>query len=224
MVNITKDFRNFANSCGVPTSVCDDFTKYINNSLTPVVLEERKLQATAVDVFSRLLYDRQIFFGSNFTPEACNVVIAELMYLASLNSSDISIMINSQGGSVIDGLAIIDTINWIKSKHHCDVATICIGMAASMGAVLLTSGAKDKRYILPHSRVMIHQVSSFTSGSLKDMEIEISESQRCRDDIYKILTETTGKSMDEIVAACDRNNWMHGQEVIDFGLADHILT
>ena len=188
-----------------------------------MVLEERKLQATAVDVFSRLLYDRQIFFGSSFTPEACNVVIAELLYLATLSKEDINIMINSQGGSVIDGLAVIDTMDWIKSEYGCDVVTICVGMAASMGAVLLTSGTKGKRYILPHSRVMIHQVSSHTSGSLKDMEIELEESQRCRDDIYQILTKTTGKSMDEIVAACDRNNWMHGKEVIDFGLADNIL-
>lgn len=217
------DFQKFANSLGVSTHVYDDVKKSVENSLTPVVLEERKLQATAVDVFSRLLYDRQIFFGSNFTQEACNVVIAELLYLANLGSEDINIMINSQGGSVIDGLAIIDTMDWIKKKYNCDVTTICVGMAASMGAVLLTSGAKGKRYILPHSRVMIHQVSSFTSGCLKDMEIELSESQRCRDDIYQILTKTTGKSLDEIVTACDRNNWMHGQEVIDFGLADNIL-
>lgn len=220
MNDINKDFQKFAQSLGISSLLTDDVKRATSCSLTPVILEERQLQATAVDVFSRMLFDRQIFFGSNFTADACNVVVAELLYLNSLGNQDISILINSQGGSVIDGLAIIDTMNFIK----CDVCTQCVGMAASMGAVLLASGTKGKRSILPHGRVMIHQVSSFTSGSLKDMEIEMEETKRCRDDIYQILCETTGRSLEEIVAACDRNNWLHGQEAIDFGIVDKILT
>lgn len=219
-MDLKEDFKKFANSYGVRTSVFDDVKKSIENSLTPVILEERQLQTTPIDVFSRMLFDRQIFFGANFNSEACNVVVAELLYLNSIDERDITILINSPGGSVIDGLAVIDTMDYIK----CDVSTTCVGMAASMGAVLLASGTKGKRFMLPHSRVMIHQVSSFTSGSLKDMEIDLEETKRCRDDIYQILSNATGKSMEEIVAACDRNNWMHGQEALDFGLVDKILV
>lgn len=219
-MDLNKDFEKFAKSIGVSTHTFDDVKKSINNALTPVILEERKLQTTPVDVFSRLLFDRQIYFGSHFTADACNVVVAELLYLSSLEDRDISIIINSEGGSVIDGLAVIDTMNYIP----CDVSTFCVGMAASMGAVLLTSGTHGKRYILPHSRVMIHQVSSYTSGTYSDMKIELEETERCRRDIYDILARTTGKSFEEIEKLCDRNNWLHGHEVLEVGLADNILV
>lgn len=221
MNSISKDFRLFAkDKCGVSTSVFDDVTKSVNNSLTPVVLEERELRTTAVDVFSRLLYDRQIFFGHEVTTEACNIVVAELLYLDSLNSNDIVLMINSPGGSVTDGLSVIDTMNFISS----DVSTTCLGMAASMGSVLLASGTKGKRFALPHSRIMIHQVSSATQGTLSDMKIALAEAERCKKDIYEILSNTTGKSLEEIEQLCDRDNWFHGAEALELGIIDNIIT
>lgn len=209
---LIKDFMLFAKSKGVNENV-------IKNSLTPVVLEERPMNVTAVDVFSRLLYDRQIFFGHEFTPETCNLLIAQLLYLDSIDNSDITININSPGGSVIDGLAVIDTINFIKSP----VSTLCIGEAASMGAVLLSCGEKGKRFILPHGRVMIHQVSSGCGGTLADMEIELEQTRRCKEDLYKILSENMNKPFEEIEKLCDRNNWFIGQEAVNMGIVDSVL-
>jgi ATP-dependent Clp protease protease subunit len=140
--------------------------------------------------------------------------------LSSTDNRDINLYINSPGGSVIDGLGVIDTINFIP----CDVTTTCVGMAASMGAVLLSCGAKGKRLVLPHSRVMIHQVSSGMSGVSKDLEIELEQTLRCKKDLYNILSEKTGKTYEQIEKDCDRNFWLIGQEAVEYGIADKVLS
>ena len=195
-------------------------SKYNPYNSVPFIIEERRNPAQTIDIYSRLVEDRIIYMGEEFDNDSCNRIVAQLLYLDSLNHNPIRIYINSPGGDVIDGLAIIDTINFIKSP----VYTICVGLAASMGAVLLSCGEKGHRTVLPHSRVMIHQVSGFAGGSLADMKIDLEQTKRCEQDIYHILASNLDKSYDEIVALCDRNNWFIGQEAIDLGIADKVLS
>ena len=221
MSNSLNDFRKFAiDKANVSPSVVDDVIKKTENSIMPFILEERKMNVTQMDVFSRLLFDRIIYFSGVVDSESCNTVIAQLLYLSSTDNRDINLYINSPGGSVIDGLGVIDTINFIP----CDVTTTCVGMAASMGAVLLSCGAKGKRLVLPHSRVMIHQVSSGMSGVSKDLEIELEQTLRCKEDLYNILSEKTGKTYEQIEKDCDRNFWLIGQEAVEYGIADKVLS
>ena len=216
-----KDFRKFAlSNTNVSPSVLDDVMKKQGNMLTPYILEERQLNVATFDVFSRLMYDRIVYFTGVVNDDTCNTAVAQLLYLASVDERDINMYINSPGGSVVDGLGLVDTMNYI----NCDVSTLCIGMAASMGSVLLSNGTKGKRFVLPHSRVMIHQVSSSQSGTLADLEIEIEQTRRCKNDVYKILADNTGKTFEEMEALCDRNNWFIGQEAVDLGIADKVLT
>lgn len=220
-MDIIKDFRKFAiDKTNISPSVIDDKINKVNNMMTPYILEERQLNVTQMDVFSRLMYDRIIYFTGTVNDDTCNTAIAQLLYLSSVDDRDINMYINSHGGSVVDGLGLIDTMNYV----NCDVSTTCIGMAASMGAVLLSCGAKDKRFVLPHSRVMIHQVSSSQQGTLADMEIEIEQTKRCKKDLYEILAKNTNKSFEEIEHDCDRNFWLIGQESVDYGLADSVLV
>lgn len=220
MENIIKDFKHFAiDKVGMSPSVIDDKIGKVNNHLTPYILEERQLNVATFDVFSRLMYDRIIYFTGVVNSETCDTAIAQLLYLSSVDERDISMYINSPGGSVVDGLGLVDTMNYI----NCDIATTCIGMAASMGSVLLSNGAKGKRFVLPHSRVMIHQVSSSQSGTLADLEIEIEQTRRCKNDVYKILADNTGHTFEEMEKLCDRNNWFIGQEAVDLGIADKVL-
>ena len=214
-MNLEKDFNLFAESKGISSSTLHR----VSNSALPYVLEERRLNVQALDIYSRLLYDRIIYMGEEFTPESCNLIVTQLLYLNNLSNDPIDIYINSSGGSVIDGLSIIDTINLIKSP----VNTICTGLAASMGAVLLSCGKKGSRAVLPHSRVMIHQVSSGMWGTFSDLEIELKQTERCKQDIYKILAENLNKPYEEIEKLCDRNNWFIGQEAVDLGIVDKVL-
>ena len=214
-MNLEKDFNLFAKSKGISSSTLHR----VSNSALPYVLEERRLNVHALDIYSRLLYDRLIYMGEEFTPESCNLIVTQLLYLNNLSNDPIDIYINSSGGSVIDGLSIIDTINLIKSP----VNTICTGLAASMGAVLLSCGKKGSRAVLPHSRVMIHQVSSGMWGTFSDLEIELKQTERCKQDIYKILAENLNKPYEEIEKLCDRNNWFIGQEAVDLGIVDKVL-
>ena len=171
MDNIINDFRKFAlDKTNIRATVLDDKIKSAENVM-PFILEERKMNVTQMDVFSRLLFDRIIYFSGVVDDSSCDTIIAQLLYLSSTDDRDINIYINSPGGSVVDGLGVIDTINFI----NCDVSTTCVGMAASMGAVLLSCGARGKRMVLPHSRVMIHQVSSSMSGRSTDLEIEMEQ-------------------------------------------------
>ena len=215
-----NDFRKFAKDKGVSMSVFDDIVKDVNNSLTPVVLEERKMNVVAMDVYSRMLYDRIIYFGHEFNQDTCNLLNAQLLYLSSLDERDINVYINSPGGSVVDGLSSIDVMNFIPNN----VSTTCIGMAASMGAVLLSCGEKGKRFVLPHSRVMIHQVSSGMRGTYSDIKIEMEQTERCRNDVYRLLADNMGKTFEEVEMLCDRNNWFIGQEAVDLGIVDNVLT
>ena len=220
MENLTKDFRKFAlSNTNARASVLDDQIKKTNNILTPYILEERQLNVATFDVFSRLMYDRIIYFTGVVDDDSCNTAVAQLLYLSSVDERDISMYINSPGGSVVDGLGLVDTMNYI----NCDISTTCIGMAASMGSVLLSNGAKGKRFVLPHSRVMIHQISSRQSGTLADLEIEIEQTRRCKNDVYKILADNTGHTFEDMEKLCDRNNWFIGQEAVELGIADKVL-
>ena len=220
MKDLTKDFRKFAiSNTNVRASVLDDQIKTANNILTPYILEERQLNVATFDVFSRLMYDRIIYFTGVVDDDSCNTAVAQLLYLSSVDERDISMYINSPGGSVVDGLGLVDTMNYIS----CDISTTCIGMAASMGSVLLSNGAKGKRFVLPHSRVMIHQVSSGAQGVLKDLEIELEQTRRCKNDLYEILAKNTNKSFEEIERDCDRNYWLIGKEAVEYGIVDKVL-
>ena len=220
MKDLTKDFRKFAlSNTNARASVLDDQIKKANNILTPYILEERQLNVATFDVFSRLMYDRIIYFTGVVDDDSCNTAVAQLLYLSSIDERDISMYINSPGGSVVDGLGLVDTMNYIS----CDISTTCIGMAASMGSVLLSNGAKGKRFVLPHSRVMIHQVSSGAQGVLKDLEIELEQTRRCKNDLYEILAKNTNKSFEEIERDCDRNYWLIGKEAVEYGIVDKVL-
>lgn len=214
-MKIEKDYKSFARSRGISSLAVDKVMNYD----VPYVLEESQMHVQALDIYSRLLYDRIIYLGDEFTPETCNSIITQLLYLNNINNDPIDIYINSPGGTVVDGLSVIDTINLIDSP----VNTICTGLAASMGAVLLSCGEKGNRAVLPHSRVMIHQVSSGMTGTYSDLEIELKQTERCKQDIYKILSENLNKPYEEIERLCDRNNWFIGQEAVDLGIADKVL-
>lgn len=219
----SEDFRKFAIDKGVRASVLDDQLKSMEKNkslLTPYILEERQLNVATFDVFSRLMYDRIVYFAGEVDDDTCNTAIAQFLYLSSVDERDINLYINSPGGSVVAGLGLIDTMNYIP----CQVSTACIGMAASMGAVLLSNGARGKRYVLEHSRVMIHQVSSAMRGTVSDMEIEFEQTQRCKQDVYKILAKNTDRTYEEMEQLCDRNNWFIGQEAVDLGIADSVLV
>ena len=222
MDKLIKDFRHFAiDKAKMSPSVIDDKIGKINNGhVTPYILEERQLNVATFDVFSRLMYDRIIYFTGVVNDDSCDTAIAQLLYLSSVDERDINMYINSPGGSVVDGLGLVDTMNYI----NCDISTTCIGMAASMGSVLLSNGTKGKRFVLPHSRVMIHQVSSSQSGTLADLEIELEQTRRCKNDVYKILADNTGRTFEEMERLCDRNNWFIGQEAVDLGIVDRVLT
>lgn len=215
-MNIIKDFKSFAKDKGVSNTT---FSKVINADI-PYILEERKMHVQSIDLYSRLLYDRIIYMGDSFTDETCNLLVAQLLYLDNISNDPINIYINSPGGSVIDGLSVIDTINLINSP----VRTTCTGLAASMAAVLLSCGEKGSRAVLPHSRVMIHQVSAGMSGDFTDLEIELKQTERCKKDIYKILANNLDKSYEEIEKLCDRNNWFVGEEAVKLGIVDKVLS
>lgn len=214
---IKTDFEKFALSQGISGMSLDSFSKA--NYVNPMILEERQLNVTSIDVYSRLLMDRILFVNTDVNSTMANILTAQLLWLDQQGNKPINMYINSPGGSVIDGLQIIDTMNFINSP----ISTTCLGMAASMGAVILSCGEKGERYVLPHSRVMIHQVSSKMGGTYEDMRIEFEQTERCKKDVYNILAQNLGKTYDEIETLCDRNNWFIGQEAIDLGIVDKIV-
>lgn len=188
--------------------------------MTPNIIEERQLNAIAMDVFSRLMMDRIIFLGTGISDQVANIVQAQLLFLASADSSkDIQIYINSPGGSVYAGLGIYDTMQFIKP----DVATICTGMAASMAAVLLCAGEKGKRSGLQHSRVMIHQPLSGAQGQASDIEIAAREVLKIKDELYQIISKHSGQTFDKIQEDSDRDYWMKAEEALSYGMIDEIL-
>src|SRR5574344_995175 len=190
-------------------------------NLTPYIVEERQLNVAQMDVFSRLMMDRIIFLGDGINDQVANIVQAQLLFLQSTDAQrDIQIYINSPGGSVYAGLGIYDTMQYISP----DVATICTGMAASMGAVLLVAGAKGKRAALRHSRVMIHQPMGGAEGQASDMEITVNEIKKLKKELYDIISIHSGKPYKQVEKDSDRDYWMTSNEALDYGMIDNILT
>ncbi len=189
--------------------------------LVPVVIEQRGRGERAYDIYSRLLRDRVVFLVGPVNDQAANLVVAQLLFLESENpDKDISLYINSPGGSVYSGLAIYDTMQFVKP----DVSTICVGMAASMGAFLLAAGAKGKRFALPNSRIMIHQPSGGSQGQASDIEIQAREILHLRERINKILADRTGQSVDRIARDTDRDNFLSAEDAVSYGLIDKIFV
>ena len=219
---MNNDFRKFATSrLGMSSSVLDDVVKSQAQYLNPYILEERQLNVTQMDVFSRLMMERIIFLGTEIDDYAANTLQAQLLYLDSAEpGKDISIYINSPGGSVYAGLGIYDTMQFISSP----VATICTGMAASMAAVLLVAGTEGKRSALTHSRVMIHQPMGGAHGQASDIEITAREIQKLKKELYTIIADHSHTDFDKVWADSDRDYWMTAQEALDYGMIDKLLV
>jgi ATP-dependent Clp protease protease subunit len=201
--------------------VLDDVVKAQAGYLNPYILEERQLNVTQLDVFSRLMMDRIIFLGTEVNDYTANVLQAQMLYLDSVDSGkDISIYINSPGGSVSAGLGIYDTMQFV----NCDVQTICTGMAASMAAVLLVAGKEGKRSALPHSRVMIHQPLGGAQGQASDIEITAREIQKLKKELYTIISEHSHQPFDKVWADSDRDYWMTAAEAKEYGMVDEVLV
>ena len=217
-----NDFRKYANKhLGMSSMVLDDVIKSQAGYLNPYILEERQLNVTQLDVFSRLMMDRIIFLGTEINDYTANTLQAQLLYLDSIDSSrDISIYINSPGGSVYAGLGIYDTMQFISS----DVATFCTGLAASMAAVLLVAGQEGKRSALTHSRVMIHQPLGGAQGQASDIEITAREILKLKKELYTIVAEHSHTDFDKVWADSDRDYWMTAQEAKEYGIIDEVMS
>ncbi len=218
-----KEFKNYAiKDQGINSMYYDKImSSMYPTNMTPNIIEERQLNAIAMDVFSRLMMDRIIFLGTGINDHVANIVQAQLLFLESADASkDIQIYINSPGGSVYAGLGIYDTMQFIKP----DVATICTGMAASMGAVLLCAGAEGKRSGLTHSRVMIHQPLGGAQGQASDIEITAREILKLKDELYQIISKHSGQDFDKVSNDSDRDYWMKANEAKEYGMIDEILV
>ncbi|MDO5333479.1 MAG: ATP-dependent Clp endopeptidase proteolytic subunit ClpP [bacterium] len=225
-MNNNNDFRNYAvKHLGMNGLALDQFTSATNEAIrssyiSPTIIEERQLNVAQMDVFSRLMMDRIIFLGTDVNDYSANVVQAQLLYLDSADpGKDVTLYLNSPGGSVYAGLGIYDTMQYINS----DVATVCTGMAASMAAVLLVAGEKGKRFALPHSRVMIHQPMGGAQGQASDIEITAREIQKLKKELYNIIATHSGQPFDKVERDSDRDYWMTAQEAKDYGMIDSVL-
>lgn len=221
-MNYGKEFEKFAiKDQGINSMYYDKIMRSMYpTNLTPNIIEERQLNAIAMDVFSRLMMDRIIFLGTGVNDQVANIIQAQLLFLQSTDASkDIQIYINSPGGSVYAGLGIYDTMQFVKP----DVATICTGIAASMAAVLLCAGEKGKRSALKHSRVMIHQPMSGTQGQVSDMEIAVRETIKVKEELYNIISSHSGKSYEDVEKDSDRDYWMKSDEALAYGMIDEVL-
>lgn len=219
-----NEFRKYAiKHQRISSSTFDAYAGHLNNNitgLTPYIIEERPMNMTSMDVFSRLMMDRIIFLGEPINDYVANIVTAQLLFLESTDRTrDIQMYINSPGGGVYAGLGIYDTMQIIQP----DIATICTGMAASMGAILMCAGQKGKRTALKHSRIMIHQPSSGIGGQASDIEISIKEIKRIKNNLYTILSNHTGQSYEKIELDSDRDKWMVAEEAKAYGLVDEVL-
>jgi ATP-dependent Clp protease protease subunit len=214
-MNYGKEFRKFALSEGISSTSLDAF----ENSLTPYVLEEREMRATQIDIFSRLMRERILWVSGAVNQRMSDIVQAQMLFLDSVEQKDITLYINSPGGSVLCGLGIVDLMNYIKS----DVVTTNIGMCASMGSVLLSSGTKGKRSSLIYSKVMTHQVSHGTRGNIQDTRIDQLEGEKYNYILFKILAENCGKTFDEVLDFSRRDRWYNSDEALQFGLIDEVI-
>tara|TARA_B100000780_G_scaffold253204_1_gene200707 strand:- start:210 stop:884 length:675 start_codon:yes stop_codon:yes gene_type:complete len=215
------EFRKFAiKDQGISSTTVDSFTSMLNNYISPTIIEERQMNVASMDVFSRLMMDRIIFLGVPINDYVANIIQAQLLFLESVDAKkDIQIYLNTPGGGVYAGLGIYDTMQYIAP----DVATICTGMAASMGAVLLCAGAEGKRTALRHSRVMIHQPLGGAQGQASDIEITAREIQKLKNELYTIISEHSGKPFDEVWNDSDRDFWMTSAEAKAYGMIDEVL-
>lgn len=216
-----KEFRKYAvHHRGMSGLAVDQYLAHTVTNLTPNIIEERPMNVAALDVFSRLMMDRIIFLGTGIDDYVANVITAQLLFLDSVDPSrDVQIYVNSPGGSVYAGLGIYDTMQYINP----DVATICTGMAASMGAVLLCAGTKGKRAALKHSRVMIHQPMGGAQGQVSDMEITLKEVIKLKKELYDILASHSGQTFEKIEEDSDRDYWMMADEAKEYGMIDEVL-
>lgn len=214
-----NDFLKFASAQGLNTMHVENTMQASANYISPTILEERQLNVSQMDVFSRLMMDRIIFLGTEINDYTANVIQAQLLYLNSTDSEkDIHIYLNTPGGSVYAGLGIYDTMQFVDAK----INTICTGMAASMGAVLLVAGETGRRAALPHSRVMIHQPLGGIQGQASDIEITAREILKLKDELYQIISDHSGQPMDKIRQDADRDYWMTAQEALQYGMIDKI--
>ncbi|MCC7520557.1 MAG: ATP-dependent Clp endopeptidase proteolytic subunit ClpP [Flavobacteriaceae bacterium] len=217
-MNYGREFKEYATKHHGISSMHYD---RLVSSVTPYIIEERQLNVAQMDVFSRLMMDRIIFLGTAINDQVANIIQAQLLFLQSVDSKkDITLYINSPGGGVYAGLGIYDTMELITP----DVATICTGMAASMGAVLMVAGAKGKRSALPHSRIMIHQPLGGAEGQASDIEITAREIVKLKEELYQIISKHSGQTYDKVYADSDRDYWMKAEEAKAYGMIDEILT
>ena len=219
-MNFKNEFKNFAvKNQGIDSLTLEKHMERIEN-MTRSIIEERQTNFREIDVFSRLIADRIIFLSGEINENVANVIIAQLLFLASVDQEkDISLYINSGGGVIHDGLGIYDTIQFINPK----VSTMCIGLAASMAAVLLTSGEKGRRFALPHSKIMIHQPLGGVKGQATEMEITLRHVLSLKKDVYEILSKHSGKSYEEIERDSERDHWLSAQEAMEYGLIDKVI-
>lgn len=220
-MNFGKEFEKYAvHHRGISSNTLDGYIKHNVNNLTPNVIEERQLHGTVIDVYSRLMIDRIIFLGYPIMDEVANIVTAQLLFLESQDSHrDIQMYINSPGGSVYAGMGMYDTMQFVSP----DVSTICTGMAASMGAVLMCAGAHGKRTALKHSRIMIHQPSGGAQGQATDIEITVNEIKKLKKELYDIIAYHTGQTPEQIAEDSNRDKWLTAEEAKQYGLVDEVL-
>jgi ATP-dependent Clp protease, protease subunit len=216
-----SEFEKFAvKDRGISSNTLDSYTKHMVTALTPNIIEERPMNVAVMDVYSRLMMDRIIFLGYPINDEVANIITAQLLFLDSTDRTrDINMYINSPGGSVYAGLGVYDTMQYVSP----DVATICIGMAASMGSVLLTAGTNGKRAALKHARIMMHQPSGAIGGQASDIEITVNEIRKLKRELYEIVCNHTGQSYDRVEADFQRDYWLTAIQAKEYGLVDEVL-
>lgn len=218
----SSEFENFAcKGCSISRTAIWDYQSVINSYINPSVIEERKMNVAQMDVFSRLMMDRIIFLGVEIDNDVANIITAQLLFLSSIDPKvDISLYINSPGGRVSSGLAIYDTMQLVKPS----IATVCTGMAASMGAVLLCAGEKGKRSALPHSKVLIHQPLGGAHGQASDILIAAKEIEKTRNELISLISRHSGKPYEQVFADADRDFWMSADEALRYGMIDNVLS
>jgi ATP-dependent Clp protease protease subunit len=220
-MNPVKEFEQYAvKHQGISSNTLNDYNNYVVTNLTPNIIEERPMNVAVMDVYSRLMMDRIIFLGYPLNDEVANIITAQMLFLESTDRHrDIQMYINCPGGSVYSGLGVYDTMQYITP----DVSTICIGMAASMAAVLMCAGTKGKRTALKHARIMMHQPSGAIGGQASDIEITVNEIKKIKKELYDIISFHTGKPSKQVEKDCDRDFWMNATESKEYGLVDEVL-
>ena len=220
-MNFGKEFEKYAvKHRGISSNTLDGYIKHNVTSLTPNIIEERPMNVAVMDVYSRLMMDRIIFLGYPISDEVANIVTAQLLFLESTDRTrDIQMYINSPGGSVYAGLGMYDTMQFISP----DIATICTGMAASMGSLLMCAGARGKRTALKHSRIMMHQPSAGAGGQASDIEITVNEVRKVKKELYEVYSFHCGQPLERVAEDCNRDHWMTSAEAKEYGLIDEVL-